>query len=133
MHNYAKLLTGLRASLLDHLTEYKVELASSTDNIAAQASEHIHTNEIILTVGKSTTVERFLKTAARTRSLQVIVVEGAPLYHVIILVVMLLFINDVITRFILILGSSNGGQFGEKQHPNDGNRRYGGICDYVPR
>lgn len=54
----------------------------SADNIAAQASEHIHANEIILTIGKSKTVEKFLKTAAKTRKFQVIVVEGAPQYQV---------------------------------------------------
>lgn len=54
----------------------------SVDNIAAQASEHIHSSEIILTIGKSNTVERFLKSAAKTRQFQVIVVEAAPLYHV---------------------------------------------------
>lgn len=48
------------------------------ENIATQASEHIHSNEIIMTLGKSTTVERFLQSAAKTRKFQVIVVEGAP-------------------------------------------------------
>lgn len=56
----------------------------SIDNIASQASEHIHSNEIILTVGKSNTVEKFLKEAAKTRKYQVIVVESAPEYQVII-------------------------------------------------
>lgn len=41
-------------------------------------------NEIILTVGKSNTVEKFLKSAANTRDFNVIVVEGAPFYYVII-------------------------------------------------
>lgn len=58
----------------------------SVDNIAAQASEHIHANEIILTIGKSNTVEKFLKSAAKSRKFQVIVVEGAPQYHVCIIV-----------------------------------------------
>jgi len=35
--------------------------AVSADNIAQQALEHIHSNELILTVGKSRTVEAFLK------------------------------------------------------------------------
>lgn len=48
------------------------------ENIANQASEHIHSNEIIMTLGKSTTVEKFLQSAAKTRKIQVIVVEGAP-------------------------------------------------------
>ena len=33
----------------------------SADNIARQALEHIHSNELILTLGKSRTVEAFLK------------------------------------------------------------------------
>ena len=36
-------------------------LVNSADNIAAQALEHIHSNEVILTAGKSRTVETFLK------------------------------------------------------------------------
>lgn len=58
------------------------KLHFSADNIAAQAAEHIHTKEIILTIGKSSTVQKFLKTAAKNRKFQVIVVEGAPEYHV---------------------------------------------------
>lgn len=48
----------------------------SVDNIASQASEHIHSNETILTIGRSKTVEKFLKTAAKNRKFQVIVVEA---------------------------------------------------------
>ena len=33
----------------------------SADNIATQALEHIHSNEVIMTIGKSKTVEEFLK------------------------------------------------------------------------
>uniref|UniRef100_A0A1Y1MZV8 Translation initiation factor eIF2B subunit beta n=2 Tax=Photinus pyralis TaxID=7054 RepID=A0A1Y1MZV8_PHOPY len=76
--DYSKVLPSLKSSLLDNLAEYKVELESSADNIAAQALEHIHANEIILTVGKSSTVEKFLKYAAKSRKFQVVVVEAAP-------------------------------------------------------
>ncbi|EFA12261.1 translation initiation factor eIF2B subunit beta [Tribolium castaneum] len=79
--DYSESHGNLRNRLLDHLTEYKVELETSTENIAAQALEHIHTNEIILTVGISNTVEKFLKHAAKQRKFQVIVVEAAPLYR----------------------------------------------------
>lgn len=54
----------------------------SCDNIAAQASEHIHMDEMIMTVGKSHTVEKFLKCAAKDRNFKVVVVEGAPFYYV---------------------------------------------------
>ncbi len=44
-----------------------------------QALEHIHANEVILTVGRSHTVEQFLKAAAaKKRSFQVIVAECGP-------------------------------------------------------
>lgn len=76
--DYSKPLESLKTSLLDHLAEYKVEVESSLDNIAAQAIEQIHANEIILTLGYSKLVERFLKTAAQTRTFQVMVVEDAP-------------------------------------------------------
>ncbi|KAK5649964.1 hypothetical protein RI129_000993 [Pyrocoelia pectoralis] len=79
--DYSKLLPTLKSSLLNNLAEYKVELESSMDNIATQALEHIHANEIILTVGKSNTVEKFLKYAAKSRKFQVIVVEAAPRFH----------------------------------------------------
>ncbi|CAB1342553.1 unnamed protein product, partial [Coregonus sp. 'balchen'] len=50
----------------------------TTDNIAMQALEHIHSNEVIMTVGRSRTVEAFLKDAARKRKFHVIVAECAP-------------------------------------------------------
>ncbi|KAK9737179.1 Initiation factor 2 subunit family [Popillia japonica] len=79
--DYSKPLPSLKLALLDHLAEYKVELEASGDNIASQASEHIHSNEVILTVGKSNTVKKFLKFAAKTRKYHVIVVESAPDYQ----------------------------------------------------
>lgn len=55
---------------------------SSEIDISAQALEHIHANEIIMTMGHSKTVFAFLKTAAKDRVFQVIVAECAPFYHV---------------------------------------------------
>lgn len=51
-------------------------------DISAQALEHIHANEIIMTIGYSKTVLAFLRTAAKDRVFQVIVAECAPFYHV---------------------------------------------------
>ncbi|XP_057669808.1 translation initiation factor eIF-2B subunit beta [Diorhabda carinulata] len=79
--DYSESLSSLKANLLDHLGEYKVEIESSSENIAAQASEHIHMDEMIMTVGKSNTVEKFLKNAAKDRNFKVVVAEGAPFYH----------------------------------------------------
>jgi translation initiation factor 2B subunit (eIF-2B alpha/beta/delta family) len=54
----------------------------TTENIAAQALEHIHSNEVIMTIGFSRTVEAFLKEAARKRKFHVIVAECAPFCQV---------------------------------------------------
>lgn len=54
----------------------------SSENIVRQASEHIHSNEIIMTIGKSKLVEEFFKTAAATRAFEVIVAEGGPFLSV---------------------------------------------------
>lgn len=55
----------------------------SSENITQQASEHIHSNEIIMTLGKSKIVEEFFKKAAETRAFEVIIAEGAPFLGVI--------------------------------------------------
>lgn len=47
-----------------------------------QALEHIHSNEVIMTIGRSRTVEAFLKDAARKRKFHVIVAECAPFCQV---------------------------------------------------
>lgn len=54
----------------------------SAENITQQASEHIHSNEIIMTIGKSTLVEEFFNRAAATRAFEVIVAEGGPSLNV---------------------------------------------------
>ena len=63
------------------LQELMGELESSADTIATQALEHIHSSEIIMTMGRSQTIEAFLKKAAKKRKFQVIVVECAPWYN----------------------------------------------------
>jgi len=70
------------SELVEVINELISELEASVDNIAAQALEHIHTSEVILTAGKSRTVEAFLKKAAKQkRKFQVIVVECAPFFN----------------------------------------------------
>ncbi|XP_020894774.1 translation initiation factor eIF-2B subunit beta [Exaiptasia diaphana] len=78
--DFSKPSQGLKTTVIDAINELIVELESSADNIATQALEHIHSNEVIMTTGKSRTVEKFLKNAARKRKFNVIVVEGAPFY-----------------------------------------------------
>lgn len=72
----------LKVRLLEGMDELATELEAASEEIAEQALQHIHANEVILTVGKSRTVELFLKSAAsKGRKFQVIVAECAPFYH----------------------------------------------------
>ena len=73
-HSFTYSLTHSLAHSLTHL--------NSAHNIAAQALEHIHTNEVIMTIGRSRTVEAFLLNAAKLRKFQVIIAEAAPNYQV---------------------------------------------------
>lgn len=76
--DYTKPHDGLRTALLDHLQELETELETSAENLSAQAAEHIHSSELILTLGHSRTVENFLKSAAKQRKFEVVVAECAP-------------------------------------------------------
>lgn len=67
-------------AVIEQLNELIDELDEIALNIAQQAVEHIHANEVILTQGMSETTLLFLKEAAKKRSFQVIVAEGAPGY-----------------------------------------------------
>ncbi|XP_043484849.1 translation initiation factor eIF-2B subunit beta [Leptopilina heterotoma] len=66
----------LKEALVEHINEFEVELETCYENITQQASEHIHSSEIILTIGRSRLVEEFFKKAAKTRTFEVIVAEG---------------------------------------------------------
>ncbi|XP_057373397.1 translation initiation factor eIF-2B subunit beta-like [Daphnia carinata] len=79
--DYIKNIPSLKSAIMEHIGEFLTELESSEIDISAQALEHIHANEIIMTIGYSKTVFAFLKTAARDRAFQVIVAECAPFYH----------------------------------------------------
>lgn len=76
--DYRKNVPDLKAAIIEHIEEFEMELDTSAGNIAAQAGEHIHSNEIIMTIGRSASVEAFLKRAAKTRQFEVIVAECAP-------------------------------------------------------
>jgi len=71
-------MQSLKSVIVDSMNELIGELESCRDEIAAQALEHIHANEVIMTFGKSRTVEKFLKNAGRKRKFSVIVAECAP-------------------------------------------------------
>lgn len=78
---YSKSLPNLKPIIIEAVNEFLTELEGSGENVAAQALEHIHSNEVIMTAGRSRTVEAFLKRAAKKRKFHVIVVECAPFYH----------------------------------------------------
>lgn len=77
-HDFSKQHEGLRDALLGHIQEIEIELETSAENMALQAPEHIHSLELILTLGHSRTVENFLKRAAKERKFEVVVAECAP-------------------------------------------------------
>lgn len=76
--DYTKLHADLRENLINHLNEIENELQLSHDNLAQQAPEHVHSSEIILTLGYSKSVEKFLKSVPKDRKFEVVVAEGAP-------------------------------------------------------
>jgi len=71
-------VSDLKERVFEIIEELLIELETSCEEISKQAIEHIHANEIILTIGRSRTVEKFLKHAAKTRKFDVIVAEAAP-------------------------------------------------------
>ncbi|XP_073984219.1 eukaryotic translation initiation factor 2B subunit beta isoform X3 [Rhodnius prolixus] len=79
--DYKKELPQLKLAIIDHLNEFEIELESSAENIAQQASEHIHSNEIIMTLGANDTVKAFLKKAATSRKFEVIIAATEPFHE----------------------------------------------------
>ncbi|KAM8832348.1 translation initiation factor eIF2B subunit beta isoform 1-T1 [Spinachia spinachia] len=75
--NFRQHFAPLKANVIEAINELLTELEGTTDNIKTQALEHIHSNEVIMTIGRSRTVEAFLKDACK-RKFHVIVAECAP-------------------------------------------------------
>jgi len=78
--DYKKQVADLKERVFEIIDELLMELDSASEEISKQALEHIHANEIVLTIGRSRTVERFLKFAAKTRKFSVIVAEAGPVF-----------------------------------------------------
>ena len=76
--DWGKNVSDFKERVFEIIEELIHDIDSCSEEISKQAIEHIHANEIILTIGRSKTVERFLKNAARTRKFEVIVAESAP-------------------------------------------------------
>lgn len=65
-------------NVIELINELIDELDNIETQIAQQAVEHIHANEVILTFGLSDTTLLFLREAHKKRQFQVVVAEGAP-------------------------------------------------------
>ena len=78
--DYRRQVSDLQERVFEIIDELLIEVETASEEISKQAIEHIHANEIVLTIGRSRTVERFLKFAAKTRKFSVIVAEAAPGY-----------------------------------------------------
>ncbi|KAF2467050.1 nagb/rpia/CoA transferase-like protein [Lindgomyces ingoldianus] len=79
--DFSKTNLDLKAEVMDGIRELQDELDQSDDLIAANALDHIHSNEIILTHTASTSVQKFLLAAARKRKFTVVHAETFPHNH----------------------------------------------------
>jgi translation initiation factor eIF-2B subunit beta len=72
----------MKQAVMEAIQEIMTDLEDMYKVINEQATDQIHAGEIILTCGRSKTIELFLKAcAAKKRQFQVVVCEGAPHYH----------------------------------------------------
>ncbi|XP_014500195.1 translation initiation factor eIF-2B subunit beta [Vigna radiata var. radiata] len=72
----------LKHDVIEAVNELIQDITSCHEQIAEQAVEHIHQNEVILTLGSSKTVFDFLCAAKeKKRSFKVFVAEGGPRYR----------------------------------------------------
>ncbi|KAI9030797.1 hypothetical protein CLU79DRAFT_731532 [Phycomyces nitens] len=73
---------NLKPLIIQEINEEIIaDLESVYKGIADQAVDYIHANEVIMTIGRSRTVEKFLRRAAEHRKFQVIVAETSPTYQ----------------------------------------------------
>lgn len=68
----------LRENVITHLDEIANELHLSHDNLAQQATQLVHSAELILTLGYSKSVEKFLKSVPSERKFEVVIAECSP-------------------------------------------------------
>ncbi|KAI8390169.1 hypothetical protein BD560DRAFT_380125 [Blakeslea trispora] len=73
---------NLKPLIIQEINEEIIaDLESVYKGIADQATDFIHANEVIMTIGKSRTVQEFLIRAAQKRQFQVLVAETSPSYQ----------------------------------------------------
>jgi len=70
----------LKSQIIEAINDWMGNIEEHYLNIAEQAIEHIHTNEVIMTFGLSGCVAAFLKEAGRKRKFKLFVAEAAPSY-----------------------------------------------------
>lgn len=68
----------LKPLLIQAIQELIDEVESVDVNVAKEARDHIHSGEVILTLGHSSTVQGFLRAAAKHRKFIAVVPESAP-------------------------------------------------------
>jgi len=78
---YDEYVKDLKEVIVDDINELKSELDTSAESIAIKSLEQISSDQVILTLGKSKSVEAFLKYAYKKIKFQVIVAEGGPSCH----------------------------------------------------
>jgi translation initiation factor eIF-2B subunit beta len=71
----------LKHNVIEGISELLQDIDMCHLQVAEQALEHIHQNEVILTLGRSRTLHKFLLEAKKKRSFQVVIAEGAPRYQ----------------------------------------------------
>ncbi|CAG7846243.1 Probable translation initiation factor eIF-2B subunit beta AltName: Full=eIF-2B GDP-GTP exchange factor subunit beta [Serendipita indica DSM 11827] len=69
---------SIRPALISAIEEVMDELETVFETVSSSAKDHIHSDEIVLTLGMSRTVEAFLKKAALDRKFTALVAEAAP-------------------------------------------------------
>ncbi|ODM98675.1 Translation initiation factor eIF-2B subunit beta [Orchesella cincta] len=79
--DYSEELPDLRSDILGAILDLSSELENGAESIAEDAEKHINANEVIMTIGRSRTVEAFLKRAAKVNKLEVIIVKCGPFYQ----------------------------------------------------
>eukprot|EP01130_Rhizamoeba_saxonica_P007131 TRINITY_DN2868_c0_g1_i2.p1 TRINITY_DN2868_c0_g1~~TRINITY_DN2868_c0_g1_i2.p1 ORF type:complete len:362 (-),score=75.47 TRINITY_DN2868_c0_g1_i2:32-1117(-) len=78
--DFSQSYTDLQERIIESINLVIQEVESIYEFVAEQALTHIHTNEVIMTIGHSRCVEALLKEAAENRKFQVIVAESMPSY-----------------------------------------------------
>lgn len=72
--------SDLKTLMLDAIAEMADEIPAASKAISKHAMDYVHDGDVILTIGSSGTVGKFLETAAKKRRFGVLVLEHAPLY-----------------------------------------------------